>query len=206
MSQPTHSLSHRVLQFHIDEWSTSERKNDMRRSLKIYLPEDLYLRAKDSARNSKMSLSSFISNSIAATLSDEPATVEFVNDENPDLCHVLLRGEAAITLRKRARKLGISPTSFVRDAVLFQNMTIITIDHSIGRALLMAFDDYDMDLKYLINCLKNCVDEQEAMLVYRSAESDTRELADLVVKYQKKISKEISQLEDSIKERITNGN
>ncbi len=184
---------------------STERKY-MRKTLNVGLSESIYKKVKAESCKRKQSMSSYISSAIADYDPNINSVYETDLEVEYDQLTIRLQGEAASLLRKRANQQGLTPTAYVRDIALHHDLNLIEVEHSIGKHLLMAFNDYDMDIKYLINCFEKASSKEDFELIRHSVESNTIALAKLVVKYQKRITKDLALLEKRIRKEKSNGN
>ena len=159
----------------------------MKKTIKVYMDEDLYEKAKATALSRNMSLSalacSLLLNGIDLHSSDTATS-----SSSDGSCTLRLNGEAATRLRCRAQKAGLTPTAYVRDIILFQNMTEVKVEASIGKEILHALNEYDRDLNRLMSLYADPSDLHAAII------DNQKSLTNLVLKYQKSVTRAHSDL------------
>ena len=161
----------------------------MTKKLKIYMPEGLYNKTKAQAEATGMSMSSLICTCLSTSIPDDSLEKVSDNAEDNDRITIILRDKDALTLRERARKYGLSPTAFIRNAVLNQKMTIIQIDRSDERDLGNALREYESSLSKILKELKETSSPAEFNNYQRKIDANLNELAGVLTRYCNKISK-----------------
>lgn len=175
----------------------------MTKTLKVYLTYDIYERLKILSTSKKESMSSIVNQVLALHLptKEDDGTPE-ENVKSSEISHVLLKGNPAVVLKERAYKAGVSPTAFIRDVVLNQNMKHIVIEPSLGRQIIEAFRDYDMDLQYLIHLYKSDASVNDKKEIIESVINGIADLTKLIIKYHKKLTRSHLALRDDILAKI----
>ena len=174
----------------------------MKQLTKIYFDESILAKIKDQAKARKMSVSSLVSSVVADYLADNDP-VEVDPDENEDKITIRLYGTEAAMLRTRAKKSGMSPTSYVRNCILFWNMRDLQLyDRELEMSIRDTVYKYDMEIGEIANCLyENMSKEERERLVKRIWENQDKlmdEYFRLGRKRYKKLDKLIKTLEDTI--------
>lgn len=175
----------------------------MRKTIKVYLTDDFYEQLKLLSTSKKESMSSIINQILAPHLipqEDDGTPGDNVNSS--EISHVHLKGSPAAALKERAYKAGVSPTAFIRDIVLNQNMKHIVIEPSLGRQIIEAFRDYDMDLQYLIHLYESDTSVTDKKEIIESAITGIADLTKLIIKYHRKLTRSHLALRDDILAKI----
>lgn len=173
----------------------------MKELIRVYLTAELIEKVRLAAKESGLTLSTFTSMVLSAFLNKYEST-SLERSAYDETCTIRLKGSDASLLKKRAKVYGLSPTAFIRDIVLNQNMKHIVIEPSLGRQIIEAFRDYDMDLQYLIHLYKSDASVNDKKEIIESAITGIADLTKLIIKYHKKLTKSHLALRDDILAKI----
>ena len=172
--------------------------------LNISLTSDLYERIKDTAAVKNMSMSSFIGSVLSGSIKcSAPALMpeDVVNTH----CTVRLHGKAAAVLKEKSTRLGISPTVFIKDAVLNQKTVIINVDDGAADQLLDMVASCDSEIMAFIGSLGEIRLSQDTKQVIREIITDLLYLKEAFETYYHELLRTKKELENNLIERIQDG-
>ena len=174
----------------------------MKRRLTVRIPNEMFDFVELEAKKRSIPISSFICSVLAENIPKEHSTIISDDISIKDRITIILRNNDAAMLRIRAKNYGLSPTAFIRDIILNQNLKHIVIEPSLGRQIIEAFRDYDMDLQYLIHLYKSDASVTDKKEIIESAITGIADLTRLIIKYHKKLTRSHLALRDDILARI----
>ena len=131
----------------------------MTKIMKIYMPEDLAAQVEMNAKAERLSSSSYVVSNLKRSMENKD-TAENISDvpeqtEDKHL-HIDITGTEVLTLKEKAKKLGITPTAWVRNAINTKTFHVINFSmHDLDEFLRIYEENVRLIEGVVCVCLDN---------------------------------------------------
>jgi len=174
----------------------------MKRTLTIRVTDELYERICDEAKIKSLTISSLVSLLISKQLQGNSPTISLPEVCIQDRVTIILRGKDAAKLRQMAGRLGLSPTVFIRNILLNQDMKVITVNVGNTDELLDLVSNCDLEVMAFINTIKEFPDSPLNIKIAEEINAILISLRDEFKKFHEELSRTKRAVGNDIRRRM----